>query len=124
MPRAVPVLCNLAMAMCSSAGGRTCYIERARAGSDELNPLVRGKYRRSRRHPTWPWLYGTINLPRGVVCRLCSYAYALGGFAEEHPDMDALLGAMKTQDCFGVACKPGLHSRTATLCDHFPSLVS
>ena len=68
------------------------------AGSNELNPLTRGKFKNSSKAPTWPWLHGTPVQPKGVVCRLCTWCFMLGGFGsgkDACKDMDDLHAKMK-----------------------------
>ena len=66
--------------------------------SAEVNPLTRGRYARSRRTPSWPWRYGSVQSPRGLVCRICETAYLLGGFQQQHATMDAMIVAMADSD--------------------------
>jgi hypothetical protein len=68
-------------------------------GSNELNPLLKGAFSRCAKRPTWPWLNGSVLQPKGMICRLCEWSFAIGGFSGEgdgqHKDTDALHLAMK-----------------------------
>ena len=64
--------------------------------STELNPFTRGHNCRSRKYPTWPWLYGSYSEPRGSICRVCNYAYVWGSFNSEHASIDDLVEAFKS----------------------------
>lgn len=67
-------------------------------GSDELNPLLKGRWGRSKKNPCHPWQDGAYNNPRGAVCRVCSFTFMLAGFAERSGSLDNLLTEMKASD--------------------------
>ena len=64
--------------------------------STETNPFTRGHTARSKKYPTWPWLYGSYSEPRGAVCRVCQHAFVWGGFAAEFATIDDLVDSFKS----------------------------
>jgi len=60
------------------------------AGSKSLNPLTRGRYKRSRAHPCRPWLRGTHLQPKGDHCRLCEWNLVLGCFDRDCSTLQAV----------------------------------
>ena len=75
-----------------------CPESPASQGSNELNPLLKGPYTRSRLWPTWPWAAGTYQRPRGRLCRICEYVFALGGFAEAYFNIDNIVARLTNAD--------------------------
>ena len=72
-------------------------------GSNELNPLLKGRWGRSKKQPLWPWADGKYNHPRGSVCRVCKFTFALAAFNDKFNTMDELMAAMAASD--RVYCK-------------------
>ena len=64
--------------------------------STDINPFTRGHKCRSRKYPTWPWLYGSYSEPRGAVCRVCQHAFIWGSFAAEFATIDDLVDSFKS----------------------------
>ena len=63
--------------------------------SNELNPVLRGPFRRSNRYPCRPWAKGTHQEPRGLVCYVCTFTFYQGGFKEQHGSIDNFLHSAK-----------------------------
>jgi hypothetical protein len=63
--------------------------------SNELNPVLRGPFKRSSRYPCRPWAKGTHQEPRGLVCYVCTFTFYQGGFKEQHGSIDNFLSRAK-----------------------------
>lgn len=66
--------------------------------SNEENPLLAGPYKASREMPCRPWFRGSCLSPKGLVCRLCEWAFYLGGFDLKYKNLDHLHEVMRSDE--------------------------